>query len=88
MIHRYRRRCEQLKKRWPQFDLKPVSEQGLALLEDEEQQQPSEDQKRMERLEVLLTANAKQVQRGYTVLSWMLVLVIITVLMIWKPHFL
>jgi hypothetical protein len=87
LVHRYRQRCEQLKKRWPQFDLKPVSEQGLALLEDEDQQQ-NEDQKRLERLEALLTANAKQVQRLYTVLSWVLVLVIIAVLMIWKPHFL
>jgi hypothetical protein len=87
LIHRYRQRCDQLKRKWPQFDLKPVSEQGLALLEDEEQQQ-SEEQKRLERLETLLTANVKQVQRVYTVLSWVLVLVIVAVLMIWKPHFL
>jgi hypothetical protein len=89
LIHRYRQRCEQIKKRQPAFDLNPVSEEGAALLEDgDEDQQPNEDQKRLERLEALLTANAKQVQRVYSLLSWVLVLVIVAVLMIWKPHFL
>ncbi len=87
LIQRYRQRCEQIKKNRPQFNLNPVSEQGAALLEDDAPQ-PTEDQKRLERLEVLLTANAKQVQRIYTVLSWVLVLVVIAVVLIWKPHFL
>jgi hypothetical protein len=52
LIHRYKRRCEHIKKRHPEFGLAPVSEEGAALLEDEEASQPTEDQKRLERVEV------------------------------------
>ncbi len=86
LIHRYRRRCEQIKKRRPQFDTRPVSEQGLTLLEDEEQ--PTDEQKRLDRMEAMLIANAKQVQRTYTLLSWVLVLVIVAVLLLWQRHLL
>lgn len=39
-------------------------------------QQPREDQKRVERLEALLTANAEQVQRVYNLPSCVLILVV------------
>src|SRR6266404_1239148 len=56
LIHRYRRRCEQIKKKHPEFGLAPVSEQGAAVLEDDEAPQPSDDQKRLEQIEILLAA--------------------------------
>jgi hypothetical protein len=88
LIHRYKRRCEQIKKRSPQFDLKPVSEQGAALLEDEDEvAQPTEDQKRLERVEVMLAATSKQLQSVYKILSWVLILVVVAVVLIWRPHF-
>src|ERR1700677_4530634 len=36
LIHRYKRRCEQIKKKHPESDVNPVSEQGAALFEDED----------------------------------------------------
>jgi hypothetical protein len=87
LIHRYKRRCEQLKKKHPEFNLAPVSEQGAALLEDEEAPQQTEDQKRLERIEGTLAATAKQLQSVYKVLTWILILVIVTIVMIWHPHF-
>jgi hypothetical protein len=86
LIHRYRRRCEQIKKRKPEFDLTPVSEDGAALLEDTVPQ-PSEEQKQLERLEALVIANAKQVQAVYKVLTWVVILVIAAIVLIWRPHF-
>jgi hypothetical protein len=86
LIHRYRRRCEQIKKRQPEFNLNPVSEDGAALLEDEIES-PTEDQKRLERLEASVAANTKQLHTMYRTLAWVLVLVIVAVLLIWKPHF-
>ncbi len=85
LIHRYSRRCQEIKKRKPAFDLKPVSERGALLLEDEAAPS-SEEQKRLERLEVMLAANTKQLQSMYRVLTWVLVLVIIAVVLIWRPH--
>jgi hypothetical protein len=86
LIHRYRRRCEQIKQHYKEFDLKPVSETGTALLDDKIEQ-PTEDQKRLERLEVMAAANVKQLNSIYKVLTWVLVLVIVAILMIWRPHF-
>jgi hypothetical protein len=86
LIHRYRRRCEQIKKRKPEFDLTPVSEDGEALLEDTVPQL-SEAQKQLERLGALVTANVKQVQTVHKVLTWVLVLVIVAIVLIWRPHF-
>lgn len=86
LIHWYRRRCEQIKKKSPQFDLKPVSEEGAAVLEDEIEQ-PTEEQKRLERLEAMVVANGKQLQSIYKALSWVLILVIVAVVLIWRPHF-
>jgi tRNA U34 5-carboxymethylaminomethyl modifying GTPase MnmE/TrmE len=80
------RRCEQLKKKHPQFDVKPVTEEGAAVLEDEIQQ-PTEDQKRLERLEAMVVANSKQLQTIYKVLTWVLILVVLAVVLIWRPHF-
>lgn len=85
LIHRYRRRCEQIKQRNKEFDLKPVSETGAQLLDDEIDE-PTEDQKRLERVELMLGANAKQLSRVYKVLTWVLVLVIVAGLLIWRPH--
>jgi hypothetical protein len=64
LIQRYRRRCEQIHKRSSEFDLKPVSESGVQLLEDEVHP-PTEEQKRLERLELIAAANAKQLSRIY-----------------------
>ena len=85
-IHRYKRRCEQLKKKHPEFSLTPVSEQGAALLEDEEAPQPTDDQKRLERIEVMLAATTKQLQSVYKVLTWVFILAIVTIVMIWHPR--
>jgi hypothetical protein len=88
LIHRYKERCEQIKKRHPQFDMNPVSEQGAALLDDKDNPiQPTEDQKRLERVEVMLAATIKQLQSVYKVLTWVLILVIVAVVLIWRPHF-
>jgi hypothetical protein len=87
LIHRYKQRCEQIKKKHPEFGLAPVSEQGAALLEDDEAPQPTEDQKRLERVEIMLASTTKQLQSVYKVLTWVLILVIVAVVMIWHPHF-
>jgi hypothetical protein len=86
MIHRYKRRCEEIKKKHPEFDMKPVSEEGASLLEDEAVQ-PTEDQKRLERLESMVAAGAKQLQSVYKMLTWILILMIVAVVLIWRPHF-
>jgi hypothetical protein len=68
--------------------LNPVSEQGAALLEDEDNPvQPTEHQKRLERVEIMLAATTKQLQSVYKVLTWVLILVIVAVVLIWRPHF-
>jgi hypothetical protein len=67
--------------------LAPVSEEGAALLEDKEASQPTEDQKRLERVEVLLAATTKQLQNVYKLLTWVLILLIVAVVLIWRPHF-
>jgi hypothetical protein len=88
LIHRYKRRCEQIKKKHREFDLNPVSEQGAALLEDKDNPvQPTEDQKRLERVETMLAAATKQLQSVYKVLTWVLILVVVAVVLIWRPHF-
>jgi hypothetical protein len=86
LIHRYRRRCEQIKKRKPEFDLRPVSEWGTSLLEDKVEQ-PSDEQKRLERLVAMAIATSKQLQRINKMLTWVLILVIAAVILIWRPHF-
>ena len=86
LIHRYRRRCEQIKKKHPEFDLAPVSEQGATLFDDEAPP-PTEDQKRIERVEITLAAATRQLQSVYKVLLWVLILVIVALVMIWHPHF-
>ena len=63
-------------------DTKPVSEQGVSLLEDEVVQ-PTVDQKRLERLEVMVAASTKQLQSVYKVLTWVLIGVIVAVVLIW-----
>jgi hypothetical protein len=88
LIHRYKRRCEQIKKKHPEFDMNPVSKQGAALLRDEDKLvRPTEDQKRLERVELMLAATTKQLQSVYKVLTWVLILVIVAVVLIWRPHF-
>jgi hypothetical protein len=87
LIHRYKRRCEQIKKKHPEFGLAPVSEQGAALLEDEEAAQPTEDQKRLERVEILIAAATQQIRSVYKVLTWVLIVMIVAIVMIWHPHF-
>jgi hypothetical protein len=88
LIRRYKERCEQIKKRHPQFDMDPVSEEGAALVDDKDNPiQPTEDQKRLERVEVMLAATIKQLQSVYNVLTWVLILVIVAVVLIWRPHF-
>jgi hypothetical protein len=62
--------------------LAPVSEEGAALLEDKEASQPTEDQKRLERVEVLLAATTKQLQNVYELLTWVLILLIVAVVLI------
>jgi hypothetical protein len=62
--------------------LAPVSEEGAALLEDKEASQPTEDQKRLERVEVLLAATTKQLQNVYKLLTWVLILLIVAVVLI------
>jgi len=86
LIHRYKQRCDEIKKKHPQFDAAPVSETGAALLEDEDKP-PTEEQKRLERLEALVTANGKAISNVYKRLGWVFVLVVIAVLLIWRPHF-
>lgn len=86
LIHRYKQRCEEIKKKHPEFDTKPVSEEGASLLDDEIVQ-PSEDQKRLERLEIMVAAGAKQLESVYTMLTWVLILLIVAVVLIWRPHF-
>jgi hypothetical protein len=49
--------------------------------------QPTEDQKRLERVETMLAAATKQLQSVYKVLTWVLILVIVAVVLIWRPHF-
>jgi hypothetical protein len=82
LIHQYKRRCEEIKKKHAEFDTKPVSEQGVSLLEDEVVQ-PTVDQKRLERLEVMVAASTKQLQSVYKVLTWVLIGVIVAVVLIW-----
>ena len=68
--------------------MNPVSEQGAALLEDEDNPvQLTEDQKRLERVEIMLAATTKQLQSVYKVLTWVLILVIVAVVLIWRPRF-
>jgi hypothetical protein len=86
LIHRYKRRIAQINKKHPEFDLKPVSAHGAGLLEVDPKQ-PAEDQKRLERLEAMVATNSKQLNSIYRVLSWVLILVIVAVLLIWRPHF-
>lgn len=87
LIYRYKRRCEQLNKKHPEFSAKAVSEEGVALLEDDEAPRLTEEQKRLERLEALVAANGKQLTNIYKRLWWVFILVVIAVLLIWKPHF-
>jgi hypothetical protein len=86
LIHRYKRRIAQINKKHPEFDLNPVSEHGVGLLEDETKQ-PTKDQKRMERLEALVAANTKQLSNIYKRLWWVFILVVVAVVLIWRPHF-
>ena len=86
LIQRYRRRCEQIKNRTPSFDVRPVSETGVQLLEDEIEH-PTEDQKRLERLEAMLAANATQLKSISKTLIWVLVLVVVAVVLVWRPGF-
>ena len=44
-------------------------------------------QKRLERLESMVAAGAKQLQSVYKMLTWILILVIVAVVLIWRPHF-
>lgn len=86
LIQRYRRRCEQIKNRTPSFDVGPVSETGVQLLEDEIEH-PTEDQKRLERLEAMVAANATQLKSISKTQIWVLVLVVVTVVLVWRPSF-
>jgi hypothetical protein len=84
LIHRYRRRCEQIKMGKAAFDLTPVSEHGVALLEDEH---PSGEQSRQANVETMLTAYARQLQGINKILKWLLILATITiVLLFWPPR--
>lgn len=85
LIYRYKRRCEQLHAKYPNFKLKPVSEDGIALLEDENGQ-PDEAEKRMEHLEALVAANGKQLNDISKRLMWVFILVVAALLLIWRPH--
>ena len=87
LIQRYRRRCEQIKNRTPSFDVRPVSETGVQLLEDEIEH-PTEDQKRLERLEAMVAANATQLKSISKTLMWVLVLVVVTVVLVLAPQLL
>jgi hypothetical protein len=87
LIHWYKRRCELIKKKHPEFDTKPVSEEGASLLE-EQVVLPTEDQKRLERLEAMMAVNSKQLQSIHKALSWVvLILVLVAVVLIWRPYF-
>ena len=85
LIYRYKVRCEQLHAKRSEFDPKPVSEDGASLLDDETAQ-ATDDQKRLDRLEALVAANSKQLIDISKRLLWVLVLVVVAVLLIWRPH--
>jgi hypothetical protein len=42
--------------------------------------------RRLERIEVMLVATTKQLQSVYKVLTWVFILAIVTIVMIWHPH--
>ena len=84
LIDRYKKRCDELQKAHREFDANPISEHGKALLEDDDAPPPTEEQKRLERLETMATANAAQINRVYKMLTWVLIIAIIAVLLIWN----
>ncbi len=82
LIGLYRRRCQQIHKGKPAFDLIPVSEDGVMVLEDE--RAPSSEEKRWARLEEQLTAAAKQLKTLARLGQWILVLLVIALVLLWK----
>ena len=48
--------------------------------------QPTEDQKRLERVEAILAVTTKQLQSVHKILTWVLIGVIVLIVMIWHPE--
>jgi hypothetical protein len=63
-----------------------VSETGAELLDDHVDH-PTEDQKHLERLEVMVAANTKKLSSLYKVVTWVFILVIVVLALIWRPRF-
>ncbi len=81
LIHRYRRRCEQINKKHADFDLTPVTENGAALLDDKGASR-SEGQKRLSALENRIDTIAKQLDGFEKGLKWILALLVVTILLV------
>jgi hypothetical protein len=87
LIHRYQRRCEQIKRRKPEFDLRPVSDDGVALLEEDAPKQ-SQELKQLETVQQMVASNANRLALLAKSLQWVFILVIVVIaLLIWRPHF-
>jgi hypothetical protein len=76
-LHRYRRRCEQLHKRWPSFDPRPTVEWMV-----EEEPTPDQPVVRVQEQVTNLADRLARIERGVALLPWLLLG--LAVLVLWQ----
>jgi len=68
--HRYVSRCEQIHKRRPNFDPRPISESGAAVLDDVFKNKPSDEMTAISKIEIQIAALQKQIRSASTKMDW------------------
>lgn len=86
LFFRYRKRCEQLKARWPNFEMGPIGENAKDIWADD-LPRASDEKNSLERLEEHLNAIQARVAGLYGAGQWALLgIVAILVLLLWRRH--
>jgi hypothetical protein len=86
LFFRYLERCRQIRKRWPQFELGPVTETMRETWADE-LPKPSDEQNSLDRLEQRLSQLQARVAGLSRLGQWALIgIVAILVLLLWRRH--